>query len=243
MKRTFLGLVFWLACVPPAAAFNVTRLGLGGGTVPAIVQILTSHGVASMNPNGSGGSSTTCTWTLQRPIRAGDTVVGYIHTSDTNDASPLYPAAITDNLGHTYTLSPGVDWTSFPEDIGLWYLKKIQGNPNTFTFNYSGNVPTGHTLGFCDAGITEYQNVNSIVVVNPVLIASSNTSPSLTINPNNNPSLVWAFASPFVQQDNSSQTLSSPANGYNVIINNDGDSMDVWGNNSLVSTPQTLTWN
>jgi len=224
------------------AQFPGPAVGLPTPTsTPAIVQSLTSHGVSSMNTTGD---PQICTWTLSQPIAAGDTVVGYTHMSSNSDTAATYfnPGAITDNAGNAYNISSPVDWTSFPEDIQIFYLTNVNGPVSTLTFNLSNWSSSHNNIGFCDVGWTEYKNVNNIVIVNPSLIPSSNTSPSLTITPTA-PSLIWAFASPFVEQYNPSQTLILPSSGYSVIINNDGDNIDVWGSNSLISTSQTLTWN
>lgn len=212
--------------------------------VPTVVQNALSHGVASMNPNGNGGSSQVCTWTLSQPIGAGHAVVLYNHMADTTDTYPWNAVSITlsGNGAPTqnFTLSPYVIWTPFPEPITLATLRNVQGNPNLLTYN---NEPTpgggGGTMGFCDSGVTEYAGVTGITVVNPALVGG--TTPSLTITPPA-PALIWAFASPF--ENDSAGALISPSTGYSLLINDlAGDDLGVWGSDALVpASPLTLTW-
>jgi hypothetical protein len=214
-----------------SAPFTVT--GGGGGGSVAVVQTLTDHGVSSAHANGTQK----CVWQFSQPIGTGDTVVGYVHSANNVDTHDMYPQSVTDNAGHTYNLSPGVLWVPFPEDIGIWYLTNIQGNPNTFTFDYTQYPASGNTvLDFCDVGFAEYSGANSITVVNPALVTGA--TPSLTISPPN-PSRIWAFASPYLGGANS--MLNS---GYSLIINDFGDDIGVWGSDSLVPAGSlTLKWN
>jgi hypothetical protein len=229
-------------------AILVILIGLGGGAYAdlllsgaptsgpalAVVQTLTDHGVSSARANGTQK----CVWQFSQAIGTGDTVVGYVHSADQNDQTEMYPQSVTDNAGHTYNLSPGVHWVPWPEDIGIWYLTNIQGNPNTFTFDYTQYLDSGGTvLDFCDVGFAEYSGANSVTVANPFLV--SGTSPSITISPMT-PSLIWAFASPY--EGSASSMLNS---GYSLIIDNlSTDDMAVWGSNSIVpSSPLTLNWN
>ena len=202
--------------------------------VPGLVQTHTDHGVSGSHANGTQK----CVWQFSQPIGTGDTVVGYVHTADQDDKTRMYPQSITDNAGHTYNLSPGVHWQPWPEDIGIWYLTNIQGNPDIFTFDYTQYPNSdGTVLDFCDVGFAEYSGVNSVTVANPVLVAG--TSPSITISPVSQ-ALIWAFASPYGGTPNS--MLNSD---YSVIIDDlSGDDMAVWGSNSLVPAGSlTLNWN
>ena len=201
---------------------------------PALVQALTDHGVSSSRANGTQK----CVWQFSQPIGTGDTVVGYVHSADQNDQNEMYPQSVTDNAGHTYNLSSGVHWVPWPEDIGIWYLTNIQGNPDTFTFDYTQYPASdGTVLDFCDVGFAEYSGATSLTVANPVLIPG--TSPSITISPTAR-ALIWAFASPYL---GSASSMLNP--GYSVIINDlSTDDMAVWGSNSIVPAGSlTLKWN
>jgi hypothetical protein len=201
---------------------------------PALVQALTDHGVSSSRANGTQK----CVWQFSRPIGTGDTVVGYVHSADQNDQNEMYPQSVTDNAGNTYNLSSGVHWVPFPEDIGIWYLTNIQGNPDTFTFDYTQYPASdGTVLDFCDVGFAEYSGATSLTVANPVLMPGA--SPSITISPTA-PALIWAFASPF---GGSASSMLNP--GYSVIIDDlSTDDMAVWGSNSIVRAGSlTLRWN
>jgi hypothetical protein len=217
---------------------NVVSAGSGGGG-PAVVQTLTDHGVASSHANGRQK----CVWQFSRPIGTGDTVVGYVHSANNNDATEMYPQAVYDNVGHTYNLSPGVHWTPYPEDIGIWYLTNIEGNPNTFTFDYTQYPASGNTLlDFCDLGFVEYSGITGInAVVNPFHDNASGPFPSLTISPTAL-SLIWAFGATNSGPGDGSDLLTT---GYNLLVNNEpSDGMAVWGSNSTVPAgPVTLTWN
>jgi hypothetical protein len=209
---------------------------------PAVVQALTDHGVGSAQGNGIGGGANNgqnCVWQFSKPIATGDTVVGYVHTADQNDQTPMYPQAVTDNAGNTYNLSSPVQWLPWPEDIGIWYLTNIQGNPDTLTFNYEQYPDSGGTvLAFCDVGWVEYSGASSITVADPVLVYG--TSPSVTISPPS-PALIWAFASPY---ESTSDTYINNS-GYSVLVNDiSTDNMAVWGSNSTVPAGSlTLSWN
>jgi len=199
-----------------------------------LIQALTDHGVSSSRANGTQK----CVWQFSRPIGTGDTVVGYVHSADQNDQNEMYPMSVTDNAGQTYNLSSGVHWVPWPEDIGIWYLTNIQGNPDTFTFDYTQYPASdGTVLDFCDVGFAEYSGATSLTVANPVLMPGS--EPSITISPTA-PALIWAFASPFGGSASSMLNL-----GYRVIINDlPTDDMAVWGSNFIVPAGSlTLKWN
>jgi hypothetical protein len=203
---------------------------------PALVQTLTDHGVSSSLANGTQK----CVWQFSQAIGPGDTVVGYVHSADQNDQNEMYPQSVTDNAGNTYNLSSGVHWVPFPEDIGIWYLTNIQGNPDTFTFDYTQYPASdGTVLSFCDVGFAEYSRATSLTVVNPVLMPG--TEPSITISPTA-PALIWAFASPFSDRGEGITSLQKP--GYRLIINDIAtDNMGVWGSNRIVPARSlTLSW-
>ena len=197
-----------------------------------LVQTLTTHGnITVTSPNQI------CTWQFNQPIASGDTVVGYIHTSDETDTTPMYPQKVTDNAGHTYNLTPGVTWVPFPEDIGIFYLTNIQGNPNTLYFDFSKYPARYPTLeGWCDVGFAEYSGAGNVMVVNPA--SSPGLNPSLTISPTA-PARIWALAS----------ILSGiPGNmlnpGYDVILGDLAtDEIGTWGSDSMVPAGNlTLHW-
>ncbi|HEY2529829.1 MAG TPA: hypothetical protein VGJ20_18125 [Xanthobacteraceae bacterium] len=203
---------------------------------PTLVQALTDHGVASAHANGTQK----CVWQFNQPIGIGDTVVGYIHSADETDQNEMYPQSVTDDAGNTYNLSSGVHWVPFPEDVGIFYLTNIQGNPQTLTFDYTQYPASdGTILDFCDVGFAEYSGAASVTVVNPVLMPG--TEPSITISPTA-PALIWAFATPFASYAEDLSSLQNP--GYSVIIDDfSTDNMGVWGSNSLVPAGQlTLQW-
>jgi hypothetical protein len=200
----------------------------------ALVQTLTDHGVSSAHANGTQK----CVWQFSQAIRTGDTVVGYVHSADQNDQNEMYPQSVTDNAGNTYHLFSGIHWVPWPEDIGIWYLTNIQGNPDTFTFDYTQYPASdGTVLNFCDVGFAEYSGATSLTVANPVLIPGS--GPSISISPTA-PALIWAFASPY---GGSASSMLNP--GYSIIINDlSTDDMAVWGSNSIVPAGSlTLKWN
>jgi hypothetical protein len=226
VRRIVLGLLV----APTLSGFMV---GQAFSQSPALVQTLTDHGVSSALANGTQK----CVWQFSQPIGSGDTVVGYVHSADQYDQNEMYPQSVTDNAGNTYNLSSGVHWVPWPEDIGIWYLTNIQGNPDTLTFDYT-QYPTsnGSVLDFCDVGFAEYSGATSVTIANPVLMPGSR--PSITISPTA-PALIWAFASPF---EGSASSMLTP--GYNMIINDFGDDMAVWGSNSIVPAGSlTLEWN
>jgi hypothetical protein len=219
-----------ILAVPPLSGFMA---GQAFSQTPSLVQTLTDHGDSNSHANGTQK----CVWQFSQPIGTGDTVVGYVHSADQNDLNEMYPQYVTDNAGNTYNLSSGVHWVPWPEDIGIWYLTNIQGNPDTFTFDYTQYPASGGTvLDFCDVGFAEYSGVTGLTVANPVLIPGS--SPSITISPTA-PALIWAFASPYTGGPGS--LLNS---GYGVIIPDFGDDIGVWGSNSIVQSDSvTLNWN
>jgi hypothetical protein len=213
-----------------------------------VVQALTDHGT----PNSTHGNGTQkCVWPFTAvqdfrgvtgtAVGAGDAVVGYVHTSSTG-GTPMYPQSVTDNAGNIYTLSPGILWSPYPEDIGIWYLSNIQGNPNTFTFDYTQYLASGNRiLDFCDVGFVEYTGVIGISpVVNPFNAGAVQT-PSLTISLTV-PSLIWTLGATNTVADGSD--LLTP--GYSMLIAGEQarDGIGVWGSNSTVpSGALTLTWN
>ena len=201
-----------------SAPFTVS----GDGAAPAVVQ-----------SNSTSFNSTTqqCVWQVGQAIGTGDTIVGFVHSTDPTDQIERYPSAVTDNAGNTYTLSPGVHWLPWPEDIGIWYLTNVLGNPNTFTFTFANTA-------YCNVGFTEYSGSTGPTVVDPVLV--SGTSPSITISPTA-PSLIWAFAADFTGGTGSPLQDS----GYSILIDNTAhNDIAVWGSNGLVPAGSlTLTWN
>jgi hypothetical protein len=226
VRRIVLGLLV----APTLSGFMV---GQAFAQSPALVQTLTDHGDSSAQANGTQK----CVWQFSQPIGTGDTVVGYVHSADQNDQNEMYPQSVTDNAGNTYNLSSGVHWVPWPEDIGIWYLTNIQGNPDTFTFDYTQYPASGGTvLSFCDVGFAEYSGVTGLTVANPVLMPG--TRPSITISPTA-PALIWAFASPI---GGSASSMLHP--DYSLIIDDlSTDEMGVWGSDSIVRADSvTLKW-
>jgi hypothetical protein len=223
-----------------SAPFTVSGGGGGGSGSVAVTQSGTSHGIGL-----SAGGTQKCVWDITKSglsaIGSGHTVVGYIHSANNADTTEMYPRAVYDNAGHTYTLSPGVHWAPYPEDIGIWYLTNIQGNPSAITFDYTQYPASGNTiLDFCDIGLVEYSASGINAVVNPFNDNASSANPSLTISPTTS-SLIWAFGATNSATDGSDLRTT----GYHLLINNQpGDGMAVWGSNSTVSAGSiTLTWN
>jgi hypothetical protein len=208
-----------------ATFIQISSLPSGG---PAVVQ-------AQFQRNTN--ASTQCAVSFSA-IGTGDTVVGYIHSTN-HDINATYPASVTDNAGHTYNLTSGVNWFPYPEDIGMWYLTNVTGNPNTFYFNFS-------SISECDVGLVEYSGASSVnAVVGPVANASS-PDPSITISPTTT-SLIWAFGAP---NPISSCTLNGQQGsietpGYTLIVDDCAiDGLGVWSSNSTVPAGSlTLTWN
>lgn len=212
---------------------------------PTVVQNLGDKGGASVLSNQI------CSWRFtQSPtngtaIKTGDTIIGFFHQANAQDTSPMYPqsANLTGGTGGTQalTLTPNVLWSPFPEDIGMFYLTNIQGNPTTINANFQQYTNSGNTelqANSCmDAWFTEYTPSTVNAVVNPVL--TSGNSPSLTITPTA-PSLIWAFASPYT--NDVAGAMTTP--GYSLMLNDlPTDDIGVWGSNSLVPAgAQTLTW-
>jgi hypothetical protein len=214
---------------PPSTPAQLLGAGptIWGPATPTLVQSLGDHGAMTC-------ANQICTWTLSRAIRPGATVVGFVHGANENDTNPIYPQSIRDNAGNTYMLTAPVEWVPFHEDIGFFYLTNVQGNPNTFTFDFSQYTSA---VTFEDVGLSEYAGVKSITVVAPVLATGAN--PTLTISPTS-PALIWAFASPF---GGSPGSLLNQ--GYSIIINDfPTDDMGVWDSNLMVPEGAlTLNWN
>ena len=202
-----------------SAPFTVT----GGSTAPPSVQSVSTQFIAP--------GSTSCSWTIPQAIAAGNTVVGFFHTTDINDETTQAPTSVADDAGNTYTMSSVLHWLPWNEDVGMWYLTNVRGNPRTFTFS-GFQVPP-----YCNLGLTEYSGVSNIETAGPTL--SSSATPALSITPTAS-SWIWAFAAPFRAGINSLQN-----SGYGVLIDNiNTDDMAVWG--SLAQVPAgslTLRWN
>jgi len=195
-----------------------------GSNIPPSVQALATSIVPS--------SGTQCVWTVPQAVAAGNTVMGFVHSSNAPDTQENYPTSVTDNVGNTYNLTAGVHWVPWAEDIGMWYLTNVRGCPNTFTFSGFPVSPPS-----CNVGFVEYAGVSNITLALPRL--DGTTSPSLTISPSA-PSWIWAFAADFRGGQNSLQN-----SGYGLLIDNiNADDIGVWG--SLAQVPAgslTLRWN
>jgi len=129
--------------------------------------------------------SQTCTWTLPNgPIHAGDTVIGFTHTTDSLDATDMAPQKITDNLGNIYSMGSAIQWNGFAEPINIFYLTQIVGNPTTLTFDFTQYADASPTiLGTCNMGLTEYSvAVQSVAFTGPTSVGST-TTPSITFTP------------------------------------------------------------
>lgn len=212
-----------------------------------VAQALTAHGTP---PNITWGNGTQkCVWpftTVQdfrgvtgTAIGSVNTVVGYVHTG--NAGISVYPQSVTDNLGHIYNLSPGIVWGPYGEEIGIWYLSNIQGNPNSFTFDFTQYPASGNTIiQFCDVGFVEYTGVTGInAVVNP-FNAGAVQNTSLTISPTVQ-SLIWTLGATNTATDGSDLLIA----GYSILVEGEQakDGIGIWGSNSTVSPgPLTLTW-
>jgi hypothetical protein len=168
-------------------------------------------------------SNQQCTLTFSNGIRSGDTVVGFVHSSNNTDTSPMTPDWVMDNNNVAYVLAGAVQWLPWSEDINIFYLTNVEGNPTSFTFDFSNYS----TVAICNVGFAEYSGVSSVVVAGPTLI--SGTSPSITISPTS-PALIWLFAADYGGGFGSLQN-----SGYTGIIDNwSYDDIGVWSSNSTV---------
>jgi hypothetical protein len=216
------------------ASAPLTVSGGGGGSGgPTVVQ---STKVDQINSSASGGGPQQCVWTVPA-IGTGDTVVGYVHSANQADNAEEYPQSVTDNAGNTYTLSAPQRWDPWNEDIGIWYLTNVSGNPTTFYFTFPSGAPAAN---ICNAGFVEYSGVNSVQVAGPTQVNGAN--PAMTISPASS-SLIWAFAAVF-GQPNTPPLYGFLTPGYSILIDNvSNDSIAVYGSNSPVSPgPVTLTY-
>ena len=160
-------------------------------------------------------------------------MVGFAHTDQHSDTAEAYPESITDNAGNRYNLTAGVHWAPYPEDIGMWYLTDVQGNPTTFYFNF----PAGTTGTHCNAGLVEYSGATTVSAVAGPIATASSPYPSLKISPKTS-SLIWAFGATNSVDDGSD--LLTP--GYSLLINNQRtEGLAVWGSNSPVRN-DVLIW-
>jgi hypothetical protein len=171
-------------------------------------------------------SNQQCTLRFSNAIRSGDTVVGFVHSTNSTDTSPMTPDWVKDNKNVAYVLAGAVQWLPWPEDINIFYLTNVQGNPTSFTFDFSNYS----TAAYCNVGFAEYSGVSSVVVAGPTLI--SGTSPSITISPTSR-ALIWLFAADFDAGKGGFSLLQN--SGYTGIIDNwSYDDIGVWSSNSTV---------
>jgi hypothetical protein len=182
---------------------------------PRLVQAQSSTHAPSSNHQ--------CTLKFSKPIGSGNTVIGFVHSTNNTDTSPMTPDRVTDNNNVAYVLGGAVQWLPWPEDINIFYLTDVTGFPTSFTFDFSNYS----TAADCNVGFAEYFGVFSVVVAGPTLIPG--TSPSITISPTS-PALIWLFAADFGVQFSYLQN-----SGYTGIIDNCGpDSICVWNSDSIV---------
>jgi hypothetical protein len=168
-------------------------------------------------------SNQQCTLRFSNGIRSGDTVVGFVHSTNNTDTSPMTPDWVMDNNNVAYVLAGAVQWLPWPENINIFYLTNVEGHPTSFTFDFSNYS----TAPDCNVGFAEYSGVSSVVVAGPTLI--SGTSPSITISPTSR-ALIWLFAADFGGGFSSLQN-----SGYTGIIDNwSTDDIGVWSSNSTV---------
>jgi len=175
-----------------SAPFTVSGGGGGGGGGPSLVQtVLTSLFVGGVSvdnqqctntwgPGSAAGGSA---------IGTGDTVVGYVHLGDSlqDGTTYLHPNWISDNLGNTYTMQT-VNWVPWGETITIFYGTNVQGNPTSFTIDFSQYPASGGTIpGPCDLGFAEYSGVSGV-----------NATAGPTISPGANPSLSITTTAPSV---------------------------------------------
>jgi len=188
----------------------------------------------------------TCTFTINQPIATGDTVVGFIHIMNAQDNTYMAPQAVTDNKGAIYTLAAPVDWLPWQEGINIFYLTNVQGNPTSFTLDFTNYPASGGTvLGGCNVGIAEYSGAGNVVVAVPTQL--SGPAPSITVSPTS-PALIWLFTADWYSDNNATvdQNTSLLQNsGFRVITDNwHTENIVVWSSNNLIQTsPITLTLN
>jgi hypothetical protein len=209
---------------PFCTSFTITGVG------QSLLVVQSGNDKSAVTASGSH-----CTWVLPQAVATGNTIVGYIHGANDGDTVPIYPTSIT--LGsNTLSLTPSVNWTSFPEDIGFFYLTNVTGNPTTLTYNFSTTVTD---TGACDSGFVEYSGNTGLLVVNPAL-QTGTISPSVTITPTSS-ALIWGFGTPFENDIEGALTNS----GYGLLVNSLANTdMAIWGSNTNVSAgSQNLVWN
>jgi hypothetical protein len=202
------------------------------GQTSAIIPQLVQAQSTALSPV----SNQQCTFTFHNGIGSGNTVIGFVHSANNADNYPMTPDWVKDNNNVAYTLAGVVEWIPFRENINIFYLTDVQGNPTSFTFDFSNYPSSGNTvLGPCNVGFAEYSGVGSVVVAGPT--QNSGTSPSITISPTL-PALIWLFAADFGGGFGSLQNA-----GYTGIINNwNTDDVGVWGS-SFIMPPGSLTLN
>ena len=190
--------------------------------------------------NGLPTAEQKCVWTLDQAIGSGDTIVGYVHSENNHDNVYMAPRAIVDNNGMSYTLTPPVSWQPWNEAITIFYLTNIQGNPTSFTFDFTQYPATEPTiLGPCNFGLVEYSGVTSVTVAGPT--QSGEANPAIEISPTA-PALIWAFAADVANISNQNTDLLQNS-GFSTLLDNWAtDNIMVWGSSDLIQTsPVTLT--
>jgi hypothetical protein len=202
------------------------------GAVP-VQPVLSAPAVVQAPSIALTSGTQQCVWQISQPIRSGDTVVGFAHVGGGGGTAEAYQQSVTDNAGNQYNLTAGVHWAPYPEDIGMWYLTDVQGNPTTFYFNF----PAGTTGLGCNLGLVEYSGATTVNAVAGPIATASSPLPSLTILPTTL-SLIWALGATNSADDGSD--LLSP--GYRLLINNQPNyGLAVWGSNSPVQA-DVLVW-
>jgi hypothetical protein len=153
-----------------AAALAIAPVGY---VPPALTLVQTPLTMGDNVTFGSGGNGQQCVWHIPA-IGTGDAVVGYVHSTDINDAVQMPIDYI--NIGSTAAgITPSVNWVGYAEDITYFYLSNITGNPNTVTVDFPSS--DGGTLGFdsCNIGLTEYTGVGGFTVTNPADLTGTTT--------------------------------------------------------------------
>jgi hypothetical protein len=174
-----------------------------------------------------------CVWQISQPIRSGDTVVGFAHMAQDGDTAEAYQESVTDDAGNQYNMTAGVHWVPYAEDIGMWYLTDVQGNPTTFYFDF----PAGTTGLECNVGLVEYSGASTVNAVAGPIATASTPLPSLWIAPATS-SLIWAFGATNTVDDGSDLRNLF----YRLLINNQStNGLAVWGSNSP-AFGTVLTW-
>jgi hypothetical protein len=231
--------------VTPAFAFTPPHSG------PALVQSAT---VCGTNPEKCPGTAPgqQCVYTFPRPIATGNTVVGFVHSSNKDDrpvpaqaSDPthalMYPQWVRDSAGNNYTLTTPTFWSPWPEYDTLFYRTNVTGNPTRITADFNQYPASGNTiLGVCNMGFAEYSGVTAVSpVVNPVSV--NGTSPSITITPTA-PSLILTFASLDFQGVTTASQLTNA--GFVVVMDSlAADDTAVWQSTSMQpAAPLTLIW-